>query len=153
MEVGARVPRLIIRKVRDGDLPAMIDIERVSFGSPWSGESFMCELSRKFSVSLAAVFKEQIVGYLCADYVAHEARILNLAVHPEHRRRRVATLLMNEAEKRLKKKGCVFVYLKVRPSNTGAQKFYESLGFRVETVRKNYYGDPDEDALQMIGRI
>jgi ribosomal-protein-alanine N-acetyltransferase len=147
------VPRLIIREIRENDLPAILEIEKVSFSSALSGESFMFELPRKFSIALVAVYRKKVIGYLCADYKGHEARILNLAVHSEFRRRSVATLLMNETERRLKKRGCVFVYLKVRPSNNGAQRFYESLGFRVETVRKNYYGDPDEDALQMIGRL
>jgi len=37
--------------------------------------------------------------------------------------------------------------------NTGAQKFYELFGVKAESIRKKYYGNPDEDALQMIGRL
>jgi len=74
-------------------------------------------------------------------------------VHQDFRRQGVAILLMNEAMRELKKKGCVFLYLKVRSSNTDAQKFYEIFGFKVESVRKNYYGDPDENALLMMARL
>ena len=104
-ERDERMHRLKIREIMDEDFPAMLEIEKMSFDSPWSGESFMFELSRKYSVGLVAVFREQLVGYLCADYVQHEARILNLAVHPDFRRRGVATLLIREAEKQLKKRG------------------------------------------------
>jgi ribosomal protein S18 acetylase RimI-like enzyme len=34
-----------------------------------------------------------------------------------------------------------------------AQKFYKLFGFKVETIRKKYYGNPDEDALRMMGRL
>jgi ribosomal-protein-alanine N-acetyltransferase len=74
-------------------------------------------------------------------------------VHPDFRRQGVATILMNEAIRELKKKGCVFMYIKVRVSNAGAQKFYELFGFKVETIRKKYYDKPDEDALLMMGRL
>jgi ribosomal-protein-alanine N-acetyltransferase len=45
------------------------------------------------------------------------------------------------------------MYLKVRVSNTDAQRFYELLGFKVESIRKKYYGNPDEDALLMMRRL
>ena len=38
-------------------------------------------------------------------------------------------------------------YLEVRRSNLPAQRLYERLGFTVATVRRNYYSQPEEDAL------
>ncbi len=38
-------------------------------------------------------------------------------------------------------------YLEVRRSNVPAQRLYESLGFTDTGVRKNYYSQPEEDAL------
>ena len=87
------------------------------------------------------------------NYLHHESHIMNLAVHPDFRRRGIATLLMHETMRELKKRECVFLYLKVGVSNTGAQKFYELFGFKIETIRKKYYGNPDEDALLMMGRL
>lgn len=145
--------RLIIRDMRAEDIPAVLEIEQISFSSPWSGEIFLNELYKKYSVVKVAEFEEAVIGYLCADYLHHESNILDLAVHPDFRRRGVATRLMNEATGELKGKGCVFMYLKVRVSNAGAQKFYERLGFNTESVRKNYYENPYEDALQMMGRL
>jgi ribosomal-protein-alanine N-acetyltransferase len=45
------------------------------------------------------------------------------------------------------------VYLKVRASSKSAQRFYELSGFKVEGIRKKYYGDPVEDALVMMRRL
>jgi len=145
--------KLIIRTMREDDIPSVLEIEHVSFSTQWSRQSFLNEMYNKYSFLKVALFEENIIGYICADYLHHEARILNLAVHPDFRRRGVATMLLNDIKNALKTQGCVFLYLKVRESDTGAREFYERLGFKTETVRKKYYGNPDENALQMMGRI
>jgi ribosomal-protein-alanine N-acetyltransferase len=138
--------------MHENDIPAILEIEQISFSTPWSGQSFLNEIYNKYALSKVVVFEENIIGYICANYLLHESHILNLAVHPDFRRQGVATTLMHEAIRESKKSGCVFMYLKVRVSNAGAQKFYELFGFKVENIRKKYYGNPDEDALLMMGR-
>ena len=39
--------------------------------------------------------------------------------------------------------------LEVRRSNVPAQRLYERLGFPVSAVRRNYYSQPEEDALML----
>jgi ribosomal-protein-alanine N-acetyltransferase len=145
--------RPIIRSMREDDIPAIMEIEKVSFATPWPGQSFIEEICKKYAFSKVAVLEERVIGYACADYALYESRILKLAVHQDFRRRGVATMLMNKMMTELRNKGCVFMYLKVRASNTGAQRFYELFGFKTETVRKKYYDDPAEEALLMMGRI
>ena len=130
-----------------------MEIERSSFSTPWSEISFLSEVYKKNAFSNVALFEENVIGYICVNYLLHESHILNLAVHELFRRRGVATILMNDTLKELKRKGCVFMYLEVRASNAGAKKFYELFGFKVESIRKKYYTNPDEDALLMMGRI
>ena len=144
---------LTIRDMEEGDLPGVLAIEQISFSNPYSKEHFLNELYKKHTLLKVAISEEQVIGYICADYENHEAQILNLAIDPDFRRRGAATILMTHAMRKLKKEGCVFVYLVVRASNTGAQKFYERFGFTVEALRKKYYSDPVEDALQMMGRL
>ena len=135
------------------DIPEIMGIERSSFTTPWSEISFLGEVYKKNAFSNVAVFEVEIIGHICVNYLLHESHILNLAVHELFRRRGVATILMNDTLKALKRKGCVFMYLEVRASNTGAQIFYERFGFKVESIRKKYYTNPDEDALLMMGRV
>lgn len=145
--------KLIIRDMQEDDLHAVWAIEQISFSTPNSKEFFLNELYKKHALLKVALFEGIVIGYLCADYEDHEAQILNLAIDPDFRRRGAATILMTHAMRKLKEKGCVFMYLVVRASNTSAQKFYERFGFKVESIRKKYYSDPDEDALQMMGRL
>ena len=135
------------------DIPEIMGIERSSFSTPWSEISFLGEVYKKNAFSNVSLFEENVIGYICVNYLLHESHILNLAVHELFRRRGVATILMNDTLKALKRKGCVFMYLEVRASNTGAQIFYERFGFKVESIRKKYYTNPDEDALLMMGRV
>jgi len=135
------------------DIPAVLEIERISFSTPWSEYSFLNEIYKKYAFSRVAVFEGNVIGYICVNYVLHEAHILNLAVNPDFRRRGVATMLMNEALGELKKKNCVFIYLEVRVSNIGAREFYKSFGFESVGIRKKYYASPNEDALLMMGRV
>jgi ribosomal-protein-alanine N-acetyltransferase len=144
---------IIIQPMSEEDIPEIMGIERCSFSTPWSEISFLSEVYKKNAFSNVALFEENIIGYICVNYLLHESHILNLAVHELFRRRGVATILMNDTLNELKKKGCVFIYLEVRASNAGAKKFYELFGFTVESIRKKYYTNPDEDALLMMGRI
>jgi ribosomal-protein-alanine N-acetyltransferase len=147
------MPELIIRDMQEGDIPAIMEIERSSFTTPWSDISFLSEIYKKNGISRIALYEEKLIGYICVNYVLHEAHLLNLAVHEDFRRRGVGTILLNEILKELKKKGCVFMYLEVRVSNAGAQGFYEQFEFSAASRRKKYYANPDEDALLMMGRI
>jgi len=147
------MPELIIRDMREEDVPEIVEIECDSFSTPWSETSFLHEIYKKYAISKTAVFEGKVIGYICVNYVLHEAHLLNLAVHRAFRRRGVATILMNETIKELRGKGCVFIYLEVRVSNDSAWKFYKPFGFRVESIRKKYYANPDEDALLMMGRL
>jgi len=144
---------IVIRTMLEEDIPEIMGIERSSFSTPWSEISFLSEVYKKNAFSNVALFEEKVIGYICVNYLLHESHILNLAVHELFRRRGVATILMNDTLKELKKKGCVFMYLEVRASNADAKKFYELFGFTVESIRKKYYTNPDEDALLMMGRI
>jgi len=143
----------VIRDMQEDDISAILEIEQALFAAPWPRQSFIDEIRKKYAFSKVAVLEGKVMGYICADYVLHESRILKLAVHEDFRRQGIATILMNEIMAELKKKGCVFMYIKVRASNASAQKFYELFGFKVETVRKKYYDDPSEEALLMMGRI
>lgn len=147
------MPDLVIRAMEERDIPSIMEIERRSFSTPWSEVSFLGEIYRKQGVARVAEWEGKVIGYVCANYVLHESHILNLAVDETFRRRGVGTILMNEAIRELKKRGCVFVYLEVRASNRGAQEFYKRFGFKVASRRKRYYANPDEDALLMMARI
>jgi [ribosomal protein S18]-alanine N-acetyltransferase len=149
MDVGAAVEAggLRLRRLAYGDLPSVIAIERRSFPTPWSLAMFVLELSKPSGICLAAEDDEGLVGYLvCARYddVWH---MMNVAVHPERRRRGVATELIERLFEEAGE-GARFT-LEVRVSNGPAIVMYQQFGFRSAGRRRRYYHDNGEDALIM----
>jgi len=75
---------------------------------------------------------------------------MNLAVHPDHRRRGIGEGLVRWVLNMGQEKGSRIALLEVRISNDPAQRLYEKIGFKKIAVRPGYYRDPKEDALLMI---
>ncbi len=144
---------IIIRYMKEADIPSVVEIERMSFSTPWSETSFYNEIYNHRSIAKVAALGEDVVGYVCTKQVADEGHILNLAVHPDYRRRGIATALVENILEELKVNACRFLYLEVRISNYTARKLYESFGFKVVGVRKGYYVIPKEDAVIMMLEI
>lgn len=139
--------------MREGDIPHVVQIERLSFPTPWSETSFLNEIYKLRSLARVAIFDEVIAGYLCAEQVLDEGHILNLAVHPDFRGMGVAKVLVKQVMEEMRQKGCRVLYLEVRSSNAIAKRLYERFGFRVIGTRKRYYVTPEEDAIIMAGEI
>jgi ribosomal-protein-alanine N-acetyltransferase len=136
-----------LRRLGYGDLPSVITIERRSFPTPWSLAMFVLELSKPSGICLAAEDETGLVGYLvCArfDDVWH---LMNVAVHPNQRRRGVATALIERLFEEAGE-GARFT-LEVRVSNRPAIAMYQRFGFRSGGRRRSYYHDNGEDALIM----
>lgn len=144
------MPEILIREMQPADINEIMEIERKSFSTPWSELSFLNEMYDLHSISRVALSNNNITGYICVKQIFDEGHILNLAVHPDFRRRGIATALMKEVLDELKKKGSRFLFLEVRISNLAARKFYERFEFRVVSIRKKYYTSPMEDAALMM---
>ena len=137
------------------NLDVLVALEVASFSVPWSKKSFAAELEgNQFSRMLMVPHPEyglevQAIGYICVWMVFEEIRFLNLAIHPEFRRRGLATLLIGEAIRLGRAEGCCRGMLEVRESNHAAKKLYESFNFQAYATRKSYYTNPTEDAILM----
>jgi ribosomal-protein-alanine N-acetyltransferase len=136
--------------MENGDLPEVLAIERSSFPNPWQETTFRGEIQNDdISFPLVAVdpAEKKIVGYIIYWKIRDEIMINNVAVHPDFRRMGVGESMLREAIERGRGEKVTFVSLEVRISNTSAQALYAKLGFGLIGVRKNYYSNPDEDAL------
>ena len=133
-----------VRAALPADLEALAALEQQIFPDPWAPEIFRPLLE---GVILVADDAEEVVGYTVARSVLERGEILNLAVHPEHRRRRIASRLLHAALDALWEEGVRLAFLDVRESNGGARAFYERHGFSEVGKRRNYYRYPREDAL------
>jgi ribosomal-protein-alanine N-acetyltransferase len=138
-----------IRPLREADIPAVLAIEEASFSSPWSHAAFVHELHNPHGSLIVAEQDGRVLGYLCCWYVVDEIHILDIAVHPEQRRRGIGEQLLDHALAQGRARKAKTANLEVRRSNVAAIAFYEKFGFRSVAVRRHYYSD-GEDAFLMI---
>ena len=142
-----------IERMREKDLNEIMEIEKVSFLSPWTKAQFSQELeagsAHSFSHFLVAKSEERLVGYGGFWLVAGEAHIGNLAVHPHFQRRRIGERLVLAMLELAKSNGAKKVTLEVRAGNIAAQKLYQKFGFSRVATHPRYYVLTQEDALIM----
>jgi ribosomal-protein-alanine N-acetyltransferase len=152
MAVSKAPQEFTIAPMAGGDLDAVMEIERLSFRSPWSRQVFLEELTREWA-HLDVVREEaadRAVAFANYWLVADELHVLNIATHPQHRRVGHATRLLAHMIETARTHPCRCVTLEVRRSNAVAQRLYRRFAFRAVGVRPNYYAEDQEDAIVML---
>ena len=128
-------------------VPAIAQLESICFSCPWSENSVASELTNALSLWLVAEEDDHVAGYIGSQTVCEESDMMNVAVHPDFRRRGIGEARVKALETELRARGSRCLTLEVRTSNAPAIALYEKLGFSQVGLRKNYYRDPKEDAL------
>lgn len=94
--------------------------------------------------------KDCVVGFIGFQVVQFEAEVLYFAITSEFQNQKIGTNLLTYAVDKLKAEGVIKITLEVRESNLQAQKVYHKLGFKQIAIRKNYYGDNNENGLVWV---
>ena len=131
------------------DLKEVYEIEKQTNPSPWSKENFFSsyEVGHK---SLVCRINNVIVGFIIFSIINKEIHLLNIAVHTEHQKKGIGSLLMETMLKQASVMGVLKVYLEVRSKNEKAILFYKKYNFIKDAVRVNYYtGENSDDAVLM----
>ncbi len=141
---------LLIRRMRLEDVPAVHEIDMLSFSLPWPERSFRFEVTEN-PVSRGWVVEAggRVIAMLVLWLVVDEAHIATIATHPDFRRQGIGEKLMIEALLAAREEGARRAFLEVRASNAAAQALYEKYGFVVDGRRPRYYKDNFEDAILM----
>lgn len=138
---------MTIEKMNAGQVAQIADLEKICFSDPWSENSIASELENKLAHWLVAQEGEMVAGYIGSQTVMGETDMMNVAVHPDFRRRGIAEALVKRLVEDLQAMESHCLTLEVRASNAPAIALYEKLGFSQIGRRKNYYRNPREDAL------
>ena len=138
---------MMILEMNADHVVQIAELEKICFSDPWSENSIASELTNKLALWLVAEVDGRVAGYIGSQTVPDESDMMNVAVHPDFRRRGIAEALVNALCDALKKQGSVSLTLEVRASNDPAKALYEKLGFLQVGKRPNYYRNPKEDAL------
>ncbi len=166
-------PVIRLRRAEEGDLDAIVAIERLSFGDPWPRGAFLSLVRRADADVVVAVRGpgpgsdpssdpssdpgsdpssdpgDAVVGYAITWFIVGEGEVGNVAVHPDARGLGIGARLLDEALAEAGRREAAVVFLEVRESNDAARRLYASRGFVEVGRRRRYYRRPVEDALVM----
>ena len=140
---------MMIVRMNESHVTAVAELEKICFSDPWSEKSVASELNNKLALWLVAEEESRVAGYIGSQTCGDESDVMNVAVHPDFRRRGIAEALVKDLVDQLKAIGSRCLTLEVRASNAPAIALYEKMGFVEVGRRKNYYRNPREDALIM----
>jgi ribosomal-protein-alanine N-acetyltransferase len=141
----------VVEPMRRRHVARVLEIERASYPKPWTTTVFHDELDQVGTGHrhyLVARSGRAVLGYGGLMFVADEAHVTNIAVHPEHRRHGIATRLLGDLAGVAVARGCQAWTLEVRASSRGAQELYRRFGFAPAGIRPRYY-EQTEDAIVM----
>ena len=136
-----------IRRLRFGDISAIVEIEKNSYPDPWSEKMLERELQLEFSNFFVAIEDRKIAGYMCLWTVSDEGHLTNITIKECFQKKGLGSKLMRYIIDYAKKLKIKDIFLEVRASNFSALKFYEKFGFRKIDVRKKYYSNSDDAVI------
>lgn len=142
-----------ISPMTSDDLDEIMEIEKLSFLSPWEKTLFVQGLKNPRTILRIIREKTRVTGYLALYQVLDEVHLLSIAVHPDFRRKGKATGLLLDTLSDCRQRGGKTLYLEVRENNHGAIAFYRCLNLALVGVRLRYYQDTGENALLLQGEI
>jgi [ribosomal protein S18]-alanine N-acetyltransferase len=141
---------LLIRRMTLEDVPAVHEIDVLSFSLPWPEHSFRFEMNENpVSRGWVADVDGRIAAMLVLWFIVDEAHIATIATHPDFRRQGIGEKILIHALQTVAAEGAQRAFLEVRAGNLAAQTMYKKYGFVIDGRRPKYYRDNNEDAILM----
>ena len=138
-------------------LDRVLQIENAVYPHPWSRANF--EDSIKTGYQMQVLTSEtsknsDILGYFIAMKGFEEVHLLNITVAETYQRQGWAKLMLDALAVWSRGQGAAWLWLEVRGSNERAQQVYKAQGFKLVSVRQDYYpkgpkANGREDAIVM----
>ncbi|MDD3921574.1 MAG: ribosomal protein S18-alanine N-acetyltransferase [Eubacteriales bacterium] len=145
MENNKPIPEF--RPMTRADVPAIAELEKLCFRSPWSKNAILSELDNHLAHYHVLDLNGEIIGYAGMWVLFGESHITNVAIKAEYRKNGYGEMLMLKSMQAASKYKAVSMTLEVREHNEPAKALYYKLGFEQAGRRKRYYRDTGEDAL------
>lgn len=143
---------MVIKPLTEEYVDQVCVLEEEAFSMPWHKESFLEMIANKDAKYLIGLQGEEVLGCCGLRNIVGEGEITNVVVRFDVRGKGIARQILTQLLEEGKKMGVEAFTLEVRKGNAAAIHLYETLGFKTEGVRKNFYEKPTEDALIMWKR-
>jgi len=120
---------MIARSATQEDLTGVMEIDNLSFSNPWDRQ-FLENISKAIFLVLG---QQEVYGFLIAGCRNRNvsATLLKIAVHPEHRRKGIASNLINKLLEMLRDRQIDEVEVIVLKTCKPAISLYKKVGFKL----------------------
>lgn len=145
MNTHTKPPKVM--RLRERHIPQLAALELSCFTLPWHAEQYQTAFSRRFFHAYGVVQNDTLLAYVSVYNLVDSLEILNVATHPDHRRKNLARTVLSYLLRVARRLDMSDAVLEVREHNTPAIRLYEGLGFRRAGLRKAYYTDTGEDGI------
>lgn len=137
------------------DLEAIIQIQEACYDgqAPWGRIAVHSELRKKTSFFLISYHVGLPIAFIGLSLRSESIHVTNIATIPAYQKQGLATFLILVASDIGKKLQRTVMTLEVRMSNEGAKRLYRKIGFQNGRIKKNYYHNNGEDALDMYLKL
>jgi [ribosomal protein S18]-alanine N-acetyltransferase len=143
-------PHGLIRHAAASDIPAVMTLEKHAVtAAHWSREQYETACSGVAPIRVVLILEEEseLKAFIAGRVLDKEWEIENVIVAGPARRRGLGSRLLGEFIDLARGRHAETVFLEVRESNLAARRLYEKLAFVESGRRKQYYHEPDEDAI------
>ena len=138
-------------------LDRVLDIENAVYPHPWSRANFEDSIKTGYQMqvlSTESTSNSEILGYFIAMKGFEEVHLLNITVAESFQRQGWARAMLDALAVWSRGQGAAWLWLEVRGSNERAQQVYKAQGFKLVSVRQDYYpkgpkSNGREDAIVM----
>lgn len=134
----------MIREITDNDRKKIYEIIKKEFKNNYLKDN-------PFTKWYIYELNNEIVGFINIDIIYEKAEIEYIYVVEKWRKNKIATKLLEKAEKDLINKRVSTITLEVNVNNFSAIKFYEKNEYKKINIRKHYYGN--DNAYLMLKEL
>jgi ribosomal-protein-alanine N-acetyltransferase len=138
-------------------LDRVLQIENAVYPHPWSRANFEDSIKTGYQMQVLTTDSStdaDILGYFIAMKGFEEVHLLNITVAEAYQRQGWAKLMLDALAVWSRGQGAAWLWLEVRGSNERALQVYKAQGFKLVSVRQDYYpkgpkANGREDAIVM----
>ena len=129
-------------------LDEIVSIENSSFEKPWTRNQIKGDIQANISSeNWVYTLDGKVVGYIFGWISKNKFQLHNIAVHPDHLRKKIGKKLIKHIILIVADQKVNVILLEVSVNNFSARKCYQSLGFVQTGIRKDYYSKGDDAIL------
>ena len=148
------MPELEFQPLTADWLDRVLQIENAVYPHPWSRANFEDSIKTGYQMQVLTTPDADILGYFIAMKGFEEVHLLNITVAEPFQRQGWAKLMLDALAVWSRGQGAQWLWLEVRGSNERALQVYKAQGFKLVSVRQDYYpkgpkANGREDAIVM----